>query len=107
VPVPTAERALDVARYELQHAGNPAYTAVAVLPGGAFELGAMIVTSAQAAARGAELLGREHPAAAIHVVGCHQGGGRLRYVVLDATGAERQLVREEVREAAVGGTDLV
>jgi hypothetical protein len=107
VSTPTAERALDVTRYELQHAGNPAYTAVAVLPDGSFELGAMIVTSAQAAARTAEQLGRVHRDAAVHVVGCHQGGGHLRYVVLDAQGAERQLVREEVREQALGGPELV
>jgi hypothetical protein len=103
VSSPTAERALDFTRYELQHAGNPAYTAVAVNPDGSCEMGAMIVTNPVAAAHGARALATENPDATVHIVGCNQGGLHLRYVVLDASGSERHLVREEVRDEPLGG----
>lgn len=104
---PTAERALDYARHELMDAGNPAWTAVAVLPDRSCDMGVLIVAAPHAANAAAGALASAHPEAEVLLVGCESEGKRLRFTVMHAGTGRRVLRRDEVREEALGDQQML
>lgn len=97
-----AERALDFARHELMDAGNPAWTAVAVLPDNSCDMAALIVAAPRAASTAASALAAAHPTAEVLLVGCESEGQRLRFTVTSLATGRRLLRRDEVREETIG-----
>ncbi|HYF25008.1 MAG TPA: hypothetical protein VD931_04645 [Baekduia sp.] len=102
-----AERALNAARHRLLDSGNPAFLAVAVVPGGPPVLGPLVVANPQAAGRGAEALEDAVPGAEVVVVGCARAGSHLRFTVRAAGAADVLLDRLEVRERPIGDMPVV
>jgi len=100
--IATAERALEFARHDLlSSGGNPAWAALAVLDGGGFHLGPLIVASREAARAQHAALHAAAPGATVLIVGYEQAGQHLRFTVLDEAGA-RLVVRDQTRDEPIG-----
>ncbi len=94
------DRALNIARIELDGCGFPAFTAIALTDDGPALPPFSQIALRPAVASAGQLRG-DHPAADIVVVGCDRRGQETLWTVYDEHGERRLLTRREVPEERI------